>query len=275
MGGKSLIVAHQLEDNNVLLVGGGEVGLTRLRKLISTGSKVTLVSPEIHPLILKEYCNFTIDKKDNKHDNWNERGKKKSVYRIIKDEFKEEHLLLYQNGVDSGWSLILTCIPNQEVSEGIYFEAKKRFGSQQMVNVADNPKLCDIYFGANLEFGSNSEDDCLMQLMISSNGMGPRFVAMVRDEIGKMLGGIDFEKSLIKLGKLRSNIREITDNSKDIKYRMEWMKKCTEIYGVKNCENIDEDELIDLFKEMYIEKDLNFPDKEIMFEKYTENMTKK
>lgn len=274
MGGRSLLLAHQLQGKNVLLVGGGEVGFTRLKKLISTGAKVTLVSPEIQSDILDHFCSFlgANSEKDTINEKWDEDGKNKSIYRVIKDDFKEEYLSLYTHGNDSGWSLILTCIPNKPLSEHIYRESKRLFGSQQMVNVADNPPLCDVYFGANLEFSNTNDDDGRhMQIMLSSNGMGPRYIAMVRDEIGQMLQGIDFEKSLKNLGTLRSKIREVAnDDVNDTKYRMNWLKECTEIYGVKNCELMDADKLIVLFKEMYIQdKNMDFPSKEKMLNEYS------
>lgn len=276
MGGRSLLLAHQLQGKNVLLVGGGEVAFTRLKKLISTGAKVTLVSPEIQSDILDQFCPFldATSKRDTINEEWDEEGRNKSIYRVIKDNFKDEYLSLYTHGSDSGWSLILTCIPNKQLSEHIYREAKKLFGSQQTINVADNPPLCDIYFGANLEFSNtNDNDDCYMQMMLSSNGMGPRYIAMVRDEIGKMLQGIDFEKSLQNLGTLRSKIRKIADDDvKDTKYRMNWLKQCTDIFGVKNCEVMDADKLIVLFEEMYIQdKNMDFPAKEKMLNEYSIN----
>lgn len=273
MGGKSLILAHQLHDKNVLVVGGGEVALTRLKKLISTGTRVTLVSPEIHPTILKEYCGFVgqSTETDVIDDDW-KAGQ--GVYRVIRDHFKMEYLTLYTKGNDSGWSLILTCIPNKPLSEEIYHESKRRFGSQQTVNVADNPPLCDVYFGANLEFGNGQGSS--MQMMISSNGMGPRYVALVRDEIKSMLEGIDFEGSLKNLGELRSRVREIAHEDSDTKYRMNWMKSCTENFGIKNCEKMDVDKLVQLFDKMYVDdRNMIFPSRDTMIEQYMKESNSK
>lgn len=266
MGGKSLILAHQLNENNVLVVGAGEVALTRLRKLISTGARVTLVSPELHPTILKDYCSFFEDtsETDVVNTKW---APGQGVYRVIRDGFKMEYLSLYANGNDSGWSLILTCIPNKLLSEEIYRESKSKFGSQQTVNVADNPPLCDVYFGANLEF--SSDQGSAMQIMISSNGMGPRYVALVRDEIRSMLEGIDFERSLQNLGELRSRVREIAHEDSDTKYRMGWMKGCTENFGIKNCDKMDIDKLVDLFQDMYVNNQAtDFPPRDTMIKDY-------
>lgn len=273
MGGKSLILAHQLQGKNVLVVGGGEVALTRLRKLVSTGVKVTLVSPEVHPEILQEYCSFVKEntETDVVDSNW---CAGQGVYRLIREHFKsKEHLTLYTKGNDSGWSLILTCIPNKPLSEKIYHESKEKFGSQQTVNVADNPPLCDVYFGADLDFAS--ERGSSMQMMISSNGMGPRYVALVRDEIRSMLEGIDFETSLKNLGEMRSRVREIAHEDTDTKYRMSWMKGCTEMFGIKNCEKMDVDKLVELFGKMYVDdQTLNFPTRDTMIEDYLKESSK-
>lgn len=264
MSCQSLLLAHRLEGKNVLLVGGGEVALTRLKKLIPTGARVTLVAPEVHPTVWKDYCSFIDPDEANGVDfidkNWTA---KSGIYRVIKEGFKFDYLDLYRKGNDSGWSLILTCIPNKPLSEEIYHESKRRFGSQQTVNVADNPPLCDVYFGAEL---NNSK----MQLMISSNGMGPRFVALLRDEIAHMLEGIDFETSLNNLGALRQAVRGIASNdSSDTKYRMDWMKRCTETFGVKNCGNLNVHELTKLFEKMYNDdQNMEFPAREEMLQKY-------
>ncbi|QLQ82123.1 hypothetical protein HG537_0G03780 [Torulaspora globosa] len=269
MPSQSLLLAHRLEGKNVLLVGAGEVAFTRLKKLIPTGARVTLVAPEVHPTIWDQYCSFIDLNEANDMDftdqDWTS---KKGIYRLIKKSFNLDYLDLYRKDNDSGWSLILTCIPNKPLSEEIYHESKRRFGSQQTVNVADNPPLCDVYFGAELNFGS--DNDTKMQLMISSNGMGPRFVALVRDEIKQLLEGIDFQASLNNLGALRQAVRTIANNdSNDTKYRMNWMKQCTETFGIKNCENLKVQELTKLFQEMYNnDQDLQFPPKNEMFGKY-------
>lgn len=270
MACQSLILAHRLAGRNVLLVGGGEVALTRLKKLIPTGARVTMIAPEIHPVVWEDYCQFVNHTGSDSTGDWIDENwtVKSGIYRLIKSEFKFEQLDLYRDKNDSGWSMILTCIPNKPLSEEIYHESKRRFGSQQTVNVADNPPLCDVYFGANLDFGS--DEDNKMQLMISSNGMGPRYVALVRDEIRRMLDGIDFETSLKKLGTLRQSVREIAnDDGRDTKYRMNWMKQCTDTFGVKNCENLDVQELTKLFEQMYnSDQTMVFPSDEEMFEKY-------
>ncbi|QLL35001.1 hypothetical protein HG536_0H03770 [Torulaspora globosa] len=270
MPGQSLLLAHRLEGKNVLLVGGGEVALTRLKKLIPTGSRVTLIAPEVHPAVWEKYCSFIGPDEANSRVDFTDKDwrAKNGIYRVIKEGFKFDYLDLYRKDNDSGWSLILTCIPDKPLSEEIYHESKRRFGSQQTVNVADNPPLCDVYFGAELNFGAG--DDSRMQLMISSNGMGPRFVALVRDEIRRMLEGIDFESSLDNLGALRQAVRGIASNdSRDTKYRMNWMKRCTETFGIKNCENLNVEELTKLFEKMYNDdQNMQFPREEEMFEKY-------
>lgn len=272
----SLQLAHRLEDTNVLLVGGGEVALTRINKLIPTSCRVTVIAPDIHPTIIEKYGNFNNDttNKDIINGNW-EQTRGRQIYRIINDKFNNSHLSLYkdENSPDSGWSLIMTCIPDPELSKHIYEESKKLFGSQQLVNVADNPPLCDFYFGANLELGQGEKDkgEALLQLMISSNGASPRFSALVRNEIGSIFEGVDLRTSVLKLGDLRKRIRERANKPEDLKYRMQWIRECTDIYGIKYCHLIDIENLLKLYDSMYADnKSLTFPTKEEMLRSYVE-----
>ena len=234
---RSLLLAHQLRDKNVLVVGAGAVALTRLKKLIPTGCRITLVAPEVHEEIRGDYCQHVTVEAGRIDEQWQSHG---GVYRLLESHFQDEHLSLYQDGVDSGWALILTCIPDGQASRHIYTLAKQKFGSQQLVNVADNKPLCDVYFGANWQ------DDSL-QVLISSNGAGPRFTALLRDEIGSMLDELDLKTSLS---------------------RLKWVSRCTEIFGVRRCCKMLVPELVELFQKMHAADSLDFPPAEIMLEKY-------
>ena len=270
----SLQLAHRLFDRNILLVGAGGVALTRLLKLVPTGCKVTLVSPEIHKDIIDKYCSFINDSDatDSINTSW-EADRGKQIYRVIKRTFDSSYLSLYKYGNDSGWAFIMTCIPDSELSKYIYHKSKELFGSQLMINVADNPPLCDFYFGANLNLRDKEDDkrDASLQIMISSNGASPRFIALVRDEISILLEDINLMESVTKLGDLRQRIRSRSNNSADLKYRMKWLKTCTDIFGIKYCYLIDVAKVLYLYDEMYKDnKSLNFPSKEKMFEHYLE-----
>lgn len=301
----SLQLAHQLRDRHVLLVGAGEVSMTRVVKLIPTGCKITVISPEVHPDMWSYFDgqreHAVIDSTDK---NWS--STKGKIYRIIKRKFRDNDLILYGDGRDleksreaflcgkskeidwdlvkkrSGsnvWSLILTCIPDPLESEHIYRGAKLLFGEQMMCNVADNPPLCDFYFGSNVILGADEGQKTLpIQIMISSNGNSPRFTALLKGQIEKQFGSIPVGPSVYKLGQLRSSVRKISDQfekqigrAQMIKYRMEWIRTCTDIFGVTNCHAIETDKLSELFQKMAAEKSLEFPTKEIMLKEYMSN----
>ncbi|EDO17075.1 hypothetical protein Kpol_530p45 [Vanderwaltozyma polyspora DSM 70294] len=272
----SLQLAHRLEDKNVLLIGAGEVALTRLFKLVPTGCKVTLIAPEINAGIVDKFCPYIRDL-DIDYDveeeiidpEW-DLFKGKHAFKVIKSEFKESHLSMYKIDQDSGIAFIMTCIPNPELSEFIYHKSKELFGSQQMVNVADNPPLCDFYFGANLNLGSSIESNSTLQLLISSNGSSPRFTALIKNEIEKLLKDIDIESSVKKLGQLRTAIRNKSNTQQDLKYRMEWIKNMTDIFGTQHCHQININRVVDLYDTMYKNnKSLEFPSNKEMIELYT------
>lgn len=245
---KSLLLAHQLRNKNILVIGAGDVALTRLKKLIPTGCRITLIGPELNPELKRLYCNHC-DPNTGIDDQWVLNG---SVYRYIPQEFQDDHLSLYQDGVNSNLALILVCIPDGTISKHIYSLAKAKFGQQQLINVADDKPMCDVYFGANWE-------DESLQILISSNGAGPRFTALLRDEIGQMLSELKLSESVEKLQVLRSSVQEIASGPESTKFRMKWMSQCTEIFGVRNCHKMDINSLVNLFQEMYAEKTLEFP----------------
>lgn len=248
MAPKSLLLAHQLRDKNVLVIGAGDVALTRLKKLIPTGCRITIIGPELNPKIRELYCNHC-DPHTGIDEQWQLNG---GVYRYIPTFFQDDLLSLYQDGVNSSWALILVCIPDGTISKHIYSLTKSKFGQQQLINVADNKPMCDVYFGANWE-------DESLQILISSNGAGPRFTALLRDEIGQMLSEFQLNKSVENLQELRSRVQHQARGPESTQFRMKWMSRCTETFGVRNCHKMDVDSLINLFQEMYNRRTLEFP----------------
>ncbi|CCD25495.1 bifunctional precorrin-2 dehydrogenase/sirohydrochlorin ferrochelatase MET8 NDAI_0F01760 [Naumovozyma dairenensis CBS 421] len=274
--GHSLQLAHQIKGKEVLIIGGGKVCITRLKKLLPAGSKITLVSTEVDPKILnndyfpsnlmnkegntkREYTNMNWDKKE-----------KTQIFKIIRTEYKEEYLTIDDHDNKNGWNLILVCISSFEISEKIYWKAKEIFGSQQLINVADKPSLCDFFFGANLDLEGG------LQLMVSSNGISPTLGGLMRDEINRHFASLNFEVIMEKLANLRFGIRELTtnpdgeDEPQVIAYRMTWIKTVTDIFGLKYCENINVPKLLELFEKMqHDDYSLSFGDAQEFITKYT------
>lgn len=252
---KSLQIAHQLVNKHILLIGGGDVAMTRIPKLLPTGCKITLIAPILHPELKLKYFDPTKCGK-----NWTPESQ--SIYNIIEQPFKDGYL-----DIEEYWTLILTCIPNRIESERIFKLCKQKYGPQQMINVADIPHLCDFYFGANVSLTTDGN----LQILISSNGLSPRFTALIKDEIGSMFQDWELDGALEKLGQLRAKIRALTQSGIDIKYRMSWIKTCTDIFGLKYCHSIDVDKLVSLFEKMASMQpaSLEFPSREAMLNDYT------
>ncbi|CAL9728342.1 siroheme biosynthesis protein Met8p [Monosporozyma unispora] len=250
---KSLQVAHQLVGKDVLLIGGGDVAMTRIPKLLPTGCKLTLISTNLHPNLKQKYYKDLSDK-------WTPQSE--SIYKIIESPFQDSYL-----DQAISWSLILTCIPDKVESKRIFHFCKGKYGPQQMINVADIPELCDFYFGANVALTKDGN----LQILISSNGLSPRFTALVKDEIGNMFQDWELDGALEKLGQLRARIRGLTELDVDIKYRMSWIKSCTDTFGLKYCHSIDVDKLVGLFQSMASQepRSLEFPSKTVMLTEYS------
>ncbi|SCV01059.1 LAMI_0G09098g1_1 [Lachancea mirantina] len=303
----SLQLAHQLKGKNILLVGAGDVAATRIPKLLPTGCRLTVIAPEISDVIWK---NSPFKKRSDEVDytdrNWNpESGK---IYRIVNRGFQNEDLICHGDGQssetskskflggleidvqelsldqnNSGWHMILTCIPDPQLSERIYRGAKILLGQHILCNVADNPPLCDFYFGSNVILGDKNNKDAKglqrpIQILISSNGNSPRFTSLLKNEIEQNFGSLPIASGVGKLGQLRYKVRTISERNKPadctqpklIKYRMEWIRKCTDAFGVKGCHEIDVDKTSELFSEMFSRLSLDFPSQDKMVAEYSE-----
>ncbi|SCU83828.1 LAME_0C06854g1_1 [Lachancea meyersii CBS 8951] len=297
----SLQLAHQLYKKNVLLVGAGEVALTRIPKLLPTGCRLTVIAPEIHPDMWK-YIDEEKDAQEKEFVDANWTPQKNKIYQILERRFEKRDLVLFGEQPDrrdhidrylncdeeadilapenppNGWSLILTCIPDPILSERIYRGAKLVLGPNVLCNVADNPPLCDFYFGSNLTLGVHDADgNKPIQILISSNGNSPRFTALLKREIQNQYENLPIGKCVGKLGTLRSQIRQVSEKNRPlslsqadlVKYRMNWIRECTDAFGVTHCHEIDVDKTVGLFTEMFASMSLNQPSREVFLQEYS------
>ncbi|SCU81406.1 LAFA_0C04698g1_1 [Lachancea sp. 'fantastica'] len=310
----SLQLAHQLANQNVLLVGAGEVAMTRIPKLLPTGCKLTVIAPVIHD-DMWEFLDVDKDTDSERFVDPNWTPEKHKIYQIICRGFETRDLVLFGQQPDrrdeidrflrgdeddkildqvfggnqptgTNWHFIMTCIPDLKLSEKIYRGAKLVLGPNVLCNVADNPPLCDFYFGSNVTLGAKNDDDDddasgnnkPIQILISSNGNSPRFTALLKQEIQNQFGNLPIGKSVGKLGSLRSQIRKVSEQNRDlslsqtdlVKYRMTWIRNCTDTFGVSHCHEIDVDKTVDLFSKMFATMSLEQPDRQEMLEEYVE-----
>lgn len=168
---------------DVLIIGGGDVALEKLRFLLksSPNAKVVLVTKTVHKDILELA---------NSHD-----------VSIIIDNYNPSYL--------NEQHLVIVATDNKEINKLVYKDSKDR---HLLVNVADNPKLCDFYLGGIVTKGE-------VKIAVSTNGKSPTLAKRLRqhfektipDEINNLARSLnvyrndingDFKKKVIKLNEL-------------------------------------------------------------------------
>ena len=207
IGGGSLLIAWQLKDKNVLIVGGGEVAAQRLESILITDANITLLSPE--------------------------KGLNPPTRRIIA---LRHDRITYHNRPFQGpeeidnMDIVLTAIDDNELSHRIVMICRER---RIPVNAADIPNLCDFYFGAQIQDGP-------LQIMISTNGNGPRMAALIKARLQKGLSGVEGE-AIAKVGQLRHKLKERAPGVGGPvgRERMKWMTKLCNQWEVEDFTLLD------------------------------------
>lgn len=129
---------------NILIVGGGNVGLEKLSFLLksSPNANVQMVSP----VFLEDTLKL---------------AKKYNVQRI-ENVYHEKYL--------EGKHMVIACTDEVNVNEQVYHDCRAR---NILVNVADNPPFCDFYMGGIVTKGN-------VKIAISTNGKSPTVAKRLR-----------------------------------------------------------------------------------------------
>jgi len=132
---------HQLE---VLIVGGGKVGLEKLSFLLksSPNANVQLVAPEINEEIFELVKGHQV--------------------KLVKEQYGDQFL--------DNKHLVIVATDNEALNIEIYNECKRR---NLLVNLADNPRYCDFYLGGIVTKGN-------VKIAISTNGKSPTTAKRLR-----------------------------------------------------------------------------------------------
>lgn len=135
----------KVQQLNVLIVGGGNVGLEKISFLLksSPNAQVSLVAPfikdeiralaKLHPTVI-----------------------------LIQDEFSNDYL--------NEKHFVIAATDDQMVNLNIFLEAKRR---HLLVNLADQPQYCDFYLGGIVTKGN-------VKIAISTNGKSPTTAKRLR-----------------------------------------------------------------------------------------------
>lgn len=136
---------------NVLLVGGGNVGLEKLTFLLksSPDAKVVVLAPDFLPATV-------------------ELAKKHHV-EMVSQAYHPDQL--------KGRHMVIACTDRPEVNQEIYRDCRER---SILVNVADNPPFCDFYMGGIVTKGH-------VKVAISTNGKSPTTAKRLRQFFEEVL----------------------------------------------------------------------------------------
>ncbi len=142
----------KLEELNVLLIGGGKVGVEKLGAIISN-------APATPVRVIATEVNHVIREMAAKHGN----------VEVIERAYEPS---------DIDWAnLVITALNDSTLSEQVRFDAKQR---GKLVNAADKPDLCDFYLGSIVKKGN-------LKIAISTNGKSPTIAKRLKDVLNEVV----------------------------------------------------------------------------------------
>ncbi len=170
---------------NILIVGGGKVGLEKLTFLLksSPNTKVKVLSENFVPDMIALAQNHDVEIVAGSYD----------------DSFlKDEHI-------------VIAATDDLEVNLQVHADCRER---NILVNVADNPDYCDFYMGAIVTKGN-------IKIAISTNGKSPTMAKRLRqffedvipDEINELTENLSMYRKIIK-GSFKEKVEKLNDLTK-------------------------------------------------------------
>jgi len=134
----------KVKQLDILIVGGGNVGLEKLTFLLksSPNANVTVVSINFNPELV------VLAKKHN--------------VQLVENSYAVSFL--------KGRHMVIATTDNVDVNIEVYKDCKER---NILVNVADNPPYCDFYMGGIVTKGN-------VKIAISTNGKSPTLAKRLR-----------------------------------------------------------------------------------------------
>lgn len=142
----------KLEELEVLLVGGGKVGLEKLNAILhnAPATSVTIVAIEITEGIKSLAENFP---------------RVKMIERAFEPEDLDEK------------EIVIVAVNDKSTSNYVRVLSKQK---KLLVNVADTPELCDFYLGSIVDKGN-------LKIAISTNGKSPTIAKRMREQLNELI----------------------------------------------------------------------------------------
>lgn len=161
----------KLNELNVLIVGGGNIGLEKLTSVLTNSplSRVKVVAISISDE-LKQFAESY------------------PLVQLIEDAFDEKYL--------DGIQLVITALNDIELSEKIKNKVNQR---GILYNAADKPELCDFYLASTVTKGN-------LKIAISTNGKSPTIAKRLKDIFKDNIPN-EIDHSLENLNKIRNHLK--------------------------------------------------------------------
>ena len=167
-----------VEDREVVIVGGGAVCARKAETMMRYGANVTVVSPEFTAEIVA----------------WAKEGR----IRIKRKEYEDTDL--------DGASIVIASTDDQCVNGRVARDSRRR---RIPVNVVDVTHLCEFIVPAIVERGS-------IQLAVSTGGKSPALARTLKEELQKFLGP-EYPELNDLLGSLRADAKRVLPTDADRK----------------------------------------------------------
>lgn len=135
---------------------------------------------------------------------------KEVAYRIAQNQVTHIDRNFEPSDLDTA-DMVLCAIDDPEASTQVWKLCKER---RIAANIADVPPECDFYFGSIHRDGP-------LQIMVSTNGNGPKMANLVRKRIAAALPS-NMGAAIQNVGKLRKKLREVAPNPNEGPKRMKW-----------------------------------------------------
>ncbi|MBA4277583.1 bifunctional precorrin-2 dehydrogenase/sirohydrochlorin ferrochelatase [Flavobacterium sp.] len=179
----------KLNQLNVLIVGGGNVGLEKLTFMLksSPNANVEVVAtrflPELEALV-------------EKHP-----SVKLTQAKFKKKMLKKRHM-------------VIACTDDLKVNKKVYDLSRKRF---LICNIADTPPLCDYYLGGIVTKGN-------VKIAISTNGKSPTtakrlrefFEEVIPEDVNKMVENLNEYRKTLK-GDFQEKVDKMNEITQSLK----------------------------------------------------------
>ncbi|HEX3079769.1 MAG TPA: TSUP family transporter, partial [Puia sp.] len=142
----------KLEELEVLLVGGGKVGLEKLSAVLhnAPSTSITVVAIEISEEVKRISEDFP---------------RVKLIERAFEPEDLDEK------------EIVIVAVNDKSTSNYVRVLCKQK---KLLVNVADTPELCDFYLGSIVDKGN-------LKIAISTNGKSPTIAKRMREQLNELI----------------------------------------------------------------------------------------